>query len=179
MNQGKIRRILIIDDHPLLRKGLRQLADFNSEIEIIGEADNGEQGLALARQLKPELVLLDLFMPGMSGLEVLKNLKDADRPPQVIMLTVSDAQEDAVAALRAGADGYLLKDMDPEELLSRLCEIEADGQFSIISQTDPVPGDAWTDFLPESAILVSDWPGLDCGMYNTETETCVQIESNY
>ena len=58
-------------------------------------------------------------------------------------------------------------------------EIEADGQFSIISQTDPVPGDAWTDFLPESAILVSDWPGLDCGMYNTETETCVQIESNY
>ncbi len=58
-------------------------------------------------------------------------------------------------------------------------EIEADGQFSIISQTDPVPGDAWTDFLPESAILVSDWPGLDCGMYNTESETCVQIESNY
>ena len=58
-------------------------------------------------------------------------------------------------------------------------EIEADGQFSIISQTDPVPGDAWTDFLPESAILVSDWPDLDCGMYNTETETCVQIESNY
>ncbi|MEL6752279.1 MAG: transporter substrate-binding protein, partial [Pseudomonadota bacterium] len=58
-------------------------------------------------------------------------------------------------------------------------EIEADGQFSIISQTDPVPGDAWTDFLPESAVLVSDWPGLECGMYNTETESCVQIQSNY
>ena len=58
-------------------------------------------------------------------------------------------------------------------------EIRADGQFDIISQTDPVPGDAWTDFLPESAILVSDWPGLGCGMYNTETESCVQIESNY
>ena len=58
-------------------------------------------------------------------------------------------------------------------------EIQADGQFDIISETDPVPGDAWTDFLPESAVLVSDWPGLGCGMYNTETETCVQIQSNY
>jgi len=58
-------------------------------------------------------------------------------------------------------------------------EIEADGQFTIISQTDPVPGDAWTDFLPESAVLEADWPGLECGMYNTETQTCVQIQSNY
>ena len=58
-------------------------------------------------------------------------------------------------------------------------EITEDGQFDIISETDPVPGDAWTDFLPESAVLVSDWQELGCGMYNTETETCVQIESNY
>ncbi len=58
-------------------------------------------------------------------------------------------------------------------------EIRADGQFDIISQTEPVPGDAWTDFLPESAVLTSDWPGLECGMYNTETKTCVQIKSNY
>jgi urea transport system substrate-binding protein len=58
-------------------------------------------------------------------------------------------------------------------------EIRADGQFDIISQTEPVPGDAWTDFLPESAVLESDWPGLGCGMYNTQTQTCVQILSNY
>ena len=58
-------------------------------------------------------------------------------------------------------------------------EITEDGQFDIISQTEEVPGDAWTDYLPESAVLVSDWPGLGCGMYNTETETCVQITSNY
>ncbi len=58
-------------------------------------------------------------------------------------------------------------------------EITADGQFDIISQTEPVPGDAWTDFLPESAVLESDWKGLNCGMYNTETKTCVQIKSNY
>ena len=58
-------------------------------------------------------------------------------------------------------------------------EIRADGQFDIISQTEPVAGDAWTDFLPESAVLESDWAELDCGMYNTETKTCVQIKSNY
>lgn len=58
-------------------------------------------------------------------------------------------------------------------------EIQADGQFDIISQTEPVPGDAWTDFLPESAVLVSDWKDLGCGMYNTQTKTCVQIKSNY
>ncbi|MCA0997039.1 urea ABC transporter substrate-binding protein [Alloyangia pacifica] len=58
-------------------------------------------------------------------------------------------------------------------------EIRADGQFDIISETDPVPGDAWTDYLPDSAVLKSDWKDLECGMYNTETETCVQIQSNY
>jgi len=58
-------------------------------------------------------------------------------------------------------------------------EIRADGQFDIISQTEPVPGDAWTDFLPESAVLEADWASLGCGMYNTQTNTCVQIKSNY
>ncbi len=58
-------------------------------------------------------------------------------------------------------------------------EITADGQFDILEQTEEVPGDAWTDYLPDSAVLTSDWPGLECGMYNTETETCVQIQSNY
>ncbi|WP_010137257.1 urea ABC transporter substrate-binding protein [Oceanicola sp. S124] len=73
-------------------------------------------------------------------------------------------------------------EMLPNHHLSKpvlIGEIQEDGQFDIISETDPVPGDAWTDFLPESAVLKSDWPGLDCGMYNTETETCVQRGSNY
>nr|WP_232617761.1 urea ABC transporter substrate-binding protein [Pseudooceanicola antarcticus] len=73
-------------------------------------------------------------------------------------------------------------EMLPNHHLSKpvlIGEILEDGQFDIISETDPVPGDAWTDFLPESAVLKSDWPGLDCGMYNTETETCVQRGSNY
>lgn len=73
-------------------------------------------------------------------------------------------------------------EMLPNHHLSKpvlIGEIQQDGQFDINSQTDEVPGDAWTDYLPESAVLVSDWPGLGCGMYNTETKTCVQIGSNF
>ena len=75
-----------------------------------------------------------------------------------------------------------MAEMLPNHHLSKpvlIGEIQADGQFDIISQTSEVPGDAWTDFLPESAVLVSDWPGLECGMYNTQTKFCVQIGSNY
>ena len=75
-----------------------------------------------------------------------------------------------------------MAEMLPNHHLSKpvlIGEIQADGQFDIISQTSEVPGDAWTDYLPESAVLVSDWPGLECGMYNTQTKSCVQIGSNY
>jgi len=123
MNEHKPQRLVIIDDHPLLRKGLQQLAVFSPELDIIGEADNGEQGLALVRELRPDLVLLDLKMPGMNGLETLEALKRLEPAPKVVILTVSDAREDVVAALRGGADGYLLKDMDPEDLLAKLHEL--------------------------------------------------------
>ena len=124
MSAGKLQRIVIIDDHPLLRKGLQQLADLSPEIEIIGETDNGEQGLAAVQSLQPDLVLLDLNMPGISGLDTLAALKQLVPTPKVVILTVSDAQEDVVAALQGGADGYLLKDMDPEMLLQMLCEAQ-------------------------------------------------------
>ncbi len=123
MSENKIQRIVIIDDHPLLRKGLQQLADLSPEIEIIGETDNGKQGLTTVQALQPDLVLLDLNMPGMNGLETLSALKQQQPALKVVILTVSDAHEDVVAALRGGADGYLLKDMDPEELLNKLHEL--------------------------------------------------------
>ena len=128
MSENKAQRIIIIDDHPLLRKGLQQLADLSPDIEIIGETDSGEQGLALVKDLRPDLVLLDLNMPGMNGLKTLDALKQLKPAPKVVILTVSDAQEDVVAALRGGADGYLLKDMDPEELLNKLHDL-AEGRL--------------------------------------------------
>jgi len=119
----KPQRIVIIDDHPLLRKGLQQLADLSPDIEIVGETDSGKLGLAMVKEIKPDLVLLDLNMPQMNGLKTLEILKQLVPAPKVAILTVSDAQEDITAALRGGADGYLLKDMEPEDLLEKLQEL--------------------------------------------------------
>ena len=119
----KPQRIVIIDDHPLLRKGLQQLAGLSPDIEIVGETDSGKLGLAMVKEIKPDLVLLDLNMPQMNGLKTLEILKQLVPAPKVAILTVSDAQEDVTAALRGGADGYLLKDMEPEDLLEKLQEL--------------------------------------------------------
>jgi two-component system, NarL family, nitrate/nitrite response regulator NarL len=112
--------ILIVDDHPLFRRGVRQLLEIEPRFRVMAEADSGARALELARAVNPDLVLLDLHMKGMGGLEVLRRLKDADFDGKVVVLTVSDAAEDLVAAIRAGADGYLLKDTDPDLLLERL-----------------------------------------------------------
>ncbi|MEW6415635.1 MAG: two-component system response regulator NarL [Pseudomonadota bacterium] len=114
--------ILVVDDHPLFRKGVIQLIEAAPEFRFVGEAANGKDGIALAIRLQPDMILLDLNMKDMSGIDVLKSLKDAGVDSRIIMLTVSDQAEDLVAALRAGADGYLLKDMEPEELMQQLVE---------------------------------------------------------
>jgi two-component system, NarL family, nitrate/nitrite response regulator NarL len=120
MSSDTTQSILIIDDHPLFRKGLIQLIQTAEEFRIVGEASGGEAGISLAHSLRPDIILLDLNMKDMSGIEVLKALKPADLDSRIIMLTVSDNAEDLVAALRAGADGYLLKDMEPEDLLANI-----------------------------------------------------------
>lgn len=120
MSQPTPNSVLIIDDHPLLRKGVSQLLDLESSLKLVGEADSGESGLALALRLRPDLILLDLNMKGVSGLDTLKALKATELDSRVIILTVSDDEMDVISALRLGADGYLLKDMEPEELLDGL-----------------------------------------------------------
>lgn len=114
--------VLLIDDHPLLRKGLAQLMEFDDELEVIGEASDGPSGIELAKQHDPDLIVLDLNMQGMDGLETLRALRNADVNSRIIMLTVSDSDEDVVCAITYGADGYLLKDMDPEKILEKLKE---------------------------------------------------------
>ncbi|PIX97135.1 MAG: two-component system response regulator NarL [Hydrogenophilales bacterium CG_4_9_14_3_um_filter_63_34] len=124
------QRLLIIDDHPLFRRGVMQLVRMAGQFEVVGEASNGQEGIEMAKSLAPDMVLLDLNMKGMSGLDVLKVMKSWDNDPRVVMLTVSDQAEDLIAALRAGADGYLLKEMDPEELVGKLKEAAA-GQVTL------------------------------------------------
>jgi two-component system nitrate/nitrite response regulator NarL len=125
MPEDRPQTILVIDDHPLLRKGVCQLVDLDDRLAMAGEAASGEAGLELARRLRPDLILLDLHMPGMGGLATLRALKALDLDSRVVVLTVSDSEQDVVEALRAGADGYFLKDMDPEAMLTSLREVAA------------------------------------------------------
>ncbi len=120
MSSNKNYSLIVIDDHPLFRKGVADLISMDDELILIGEAASGAEGIELATALDPDLILLDLNMKGMDGIETLKRLKESDINSRVIMLTVSDDEEDVVTALRSGADGYLLKDMEPEDTLKCL-----------------------------------------------------------
>ncbi len=116
-------RTLIIDDHPLFRKGARQLLEMDSRFEVVGESDSGESGLAAVEHLAPDLVLLDLNMKPVSGAEVLRQIKLRSTDTMVVMLTVSDQGDDIARAIQLGADGYLLKDMEPEDMLEKLSQV--------------------------------------------------------
>lgn len=115
-----IIRIMIIDDHPLFRKGVSQIISDDPNFEVVGEAASGQEGLDLAEELQPDLVLLDLNMKGMDGLETLRRFKQTDLLARYVILTVSDSEDDLMEALKSGADGYLLKDMEPEDLRANL-----------------------------------------------------------
>lgn len=112
--------LITIDDHPLFRKGVADLIDMDDELVLVGEAANGQDGLRLAEAMKPDLILLDINMKGMDGIETLRAIKALDLDSRVLMMTVSDNDEDVVNALRLGADGYLLKDMEPEDIITNL-----------------------------------------------------------
>ncbi|OBX36070.1 nitrate/nitrite response regulator protein NarL [Halomonas elongata] len=112
--------ILIIDDHPLLRRGVLQLLDLEDDLVLVGEAGTPAEGLRLADERDPDLILLDLNMPDMDGIETLKRLRANEFAGRIVIFTVSDHEEDVVAALHAGADGYLLKDMDPDDMVHQL-----------------------------------------------------------
>ncbi|MFA7270756.1 MAG: two-component system response regulator NarL [Sterolibacterium sp.] len=118
MTKSKRSSVVIIDDHPLFRKGVHQLLDLEPTLEVVAEASSGEEGAQLVAQHEPDLVLLDLNMKGMGGLKTLEAIKQHNPETRVVILTVSDTSDDLIGTIRAGADGYLLKDMEPEELLA-------------------------------------------------------------
>lgn len=126
-------RILIVDDHPLMRKGLSQLFNMEPDMEVVGEAASGAEALPMWQAQEPDLIILDLNMAGMNGIETLKALRDAGCQARIVVHTVSDNQEDVSRALRAGADGYLLKDMEPESLIDAVHE-SLDGQLTVSPQ---------------------------------------------
>lgn len=112
--------VVVIDDHPLFRRGVRELLDMEPSIEVVGEAGNRDQAIEMVRQFEPDLTVLDLNIKGSSGLEILTILKDEDPSRRIVILTVSDSGKDLTACIQAGADGYFLKDSDPEQFLSNI-----------------------------------------------------------
>lgn len=113
-------KVLIIDDHPLMRRGIKQLMELAPNFEVVADAGNGSEGISLALQTQPDLIILDLNMKGLSGLDTLKALRAEGIDARILILTVSDLKSDIFTLIDAGADGYLLKDTEPDALLSQI-----------------------------------------------------------
>jgi two-component system response regulator DevR len=137
MNSTPTLRVLLVDDHHVVRVGLRSVLSNARGIEVVGEAATGSQALAFARQLQPTLVLLDLRLPDASGLDVCRRLKELTPAPAVVFLTSYAEDASVVAAIAAGADGYLLKDVDGGDLPAALRKVAAGG-----TALDPVSAGA-------------------------------------
>lgn len=125
-------RILLIDDHTLFRRGLETLLEHHG-LQVVAAVGNGRDGVVFARKFKPDVVLLDMRIPDMDGLEVLIELRQEGLDMPVVMLTTSNEERDLVESLRAGANGYLLKDMEPQELVTALEEI-VDGKTVVAAE---------------------------------------------
>jgi DNA-binding NarL/FixJ family response regulator len=119
VSEPAVVRVLIADDQALVRSGLRMLVDSVEDLEVVGEAGDGAEAVARARELSPDVVLMDIRMPGMDGIEATRALSEdpATAGVRVLVLTTFDLDEYVFRALRAGASGFLLKDTDPEDLL--------------------------------------------------------------
>lgn len=117
---GKPYSILVVDDHPLLRRGICQLIASDSDFSLFGEAGSGLDALSAVATDEPDIILLDLNMKGMTGLDTLNALRQEGITSRIVILTVSDAKQDVIRLMRAGADGYLLKDTEPDLLLEKL-----------------------------------------------------------
>jgi NarL family two-component system response regulator LiaR len=118
-------RVLIADDHAVVRRGLRTFLELQDEIEVVGEAEDGEQALVEAERLDPDVVLLDLVMPRVDGLAALHGLRERSPRSRVIVLTTFLDDDKLLPAVRAGAAGYLLKDVEPKELVSAIRTVYA------------------------------------------------------
>ncbi|WP_338087833.1 response regulator transcription factor [Nocardioides lijunqiniae] len=116
-------RVLIVDDDPLVRSALGLMLGGQADVEVVGEAADGRAGVALARDLAPDVVLMDIRMPRLNGLDATQVLRDEPQPPRVIVLTTFDADEHVLGALAAGADGFLLKDTPPAQILDAIRKV--------------------------------------------------------
>ena len=135
-----IIRVVVVDDHALFRRGLVGLLSDMEEFEVVGEASSGITALEIIPVKAPDVVLLDINMPGMSGVETLSALRQQEIGIPVLMLTISRQEEDLVGAIRAGASGYMLKNMEPDSLRDTIKRVVAGGSVLAPEITEQVFG---------------------------------------
>ncbi|WP_217144265.1 response regulator transcription factor [Streptomyces sp. AC627_RSS907] len=118
-------RVLLVDDHQVVRRGLRTFLEVQDDIEVVGEAADGAEGVDRAEELRPDVILMDVKMPGMDGVEALRRLRELDNHARVLVVTSFTEQRTVVPALRAGAAGYVYKDVDPDALAGAIRSVHA------------------------------------------------------
>jgi DNA-binding NarL/FixJ family response regulator len=117
--------VLLVDDHQVVRRGLRTFLEIQDDIEVVGEAADGAEGVDRAEELRPDVVLMDVKMPGMDGVDALRRLRELDNPARVLIVTSFTEQRTVIPALRAGAAGYVYKDVDPDALAGAIRSVHA------------------------------------------------------
>ncbi|MCL3993311.1 response regulator [Streptomyces lavenduligriseus] len=122
---GEPVKVLLVDDHQVVRRGLRTFLEVQDDIEVVGEAADGAEGVARAEELRPDIVLMDIKMPGMDGIDALRRLRELGNPARVLIVTSFTEQRTVVPALRAGAAGYVYKDVDPDALAGAIRSVHA------------------------------------------------------
>lgn len=122
-------KVIIIDDHPVVRAGLATMLSTQPYVDVVGSASSGVEALALLDKIAPDVILIDLRMPGMSGLEAIRAINSRVDPPRIIVLTSYDTDEDIYQAVGAGAHGYVLKDAPQERLLEAIQVVNAKGRY--------------------------------------------------
>ncbi|MEU8676408.1 response regulator transcription factor [Streptomyces sp. NPDC048560] len=121
----KTIKVLLVDDHQVVRRGLRTFLEVQDDIEVVGEAADGAEGVARTEELRPDVVLMDIKMPGTDGIDALRKLRELGNPAKVLIVTSFTEQRTVVPALRAGASGYVYKDVDPDALAGAIRSVHA------------------------------------------------------
>jgi len=137
--------IILVDDHPIVRQGLRSLLESNPEFNIAGEAGDGIEALKLTDRFKPDILVVDLMMPGLNGLEVLRQVKHISPKTQVIILSMQSASPYVMEALKHGAAGYVLKETGPGELVNAIREVVQGNQYLSLKLSERIQAKAQND----------------------------------